>query len=111
MGFKRKILSPVGGDRHGVIIIEDFYKKFLGVSDIPNDIKWWFFVPEHSLSTATNGRIFYGENSDFIKVRNNLLKGYPHDVKLKKLAEITWLNLKILYNKLQRFTKGRDIDG
>jgi len=87
MGFKRKILSPVGGDRHGVIIIEDFYKKFLGVSDIPNDVKWWFFVPEHSLSTATNGKIFYGENIDFMKVRNNLLKGYPHDVKLKKLAK------------------------
>ena len=29
MGFKRKILSPVGGNRRGVIVIEDFYKKFL----------------------------------------------------------------------------------
>ncbi len=86
MGFKRKILSPVGGERRGVIVIEDFYKKFLGVSAIPNDINWWFFVPEHSLSTATNGKIFCGDG-DFIKIRNSLLKGYPNDVKLKKLAK------------------------
>ena len=87
MGFKRKILSPVGGNRRGVIIAQDFYKKFLGVSDIPNDINWWFFVPEHSLSTATNGKIFDDKDGAFMQVRNNLLKGYPKDVKLKKLAK------------------------
>ncbi len=87
MGFKRKILSPVGGNRRGVIIAQDFYKKFLGVSDIPNDINWWFFVPEHSLSTATNGKIFTDNNGAFMQVRKSLLKGYPQDVKLKKLAK------------------------
>ena len=86
-GFKRKILSPVGGNRRGVIVIEDFYKKFLGASNIPSDISWWFFVPSHSLSTATNGRIFYSGNEQFIHLRNELLKGYPKDVRLKKLAK------------------------
>ncbi len=85
--FKRKILSPVGGGRRGVIIVEEFYKKFLGTSTIPNDINWWFYVPEYSLSTATNGKIFDGTDGYFIKVRNALLKGYPKDVKLKKLAK------------------------
>ena len=86
-GFKRKILSPVGGNRRGVIITEDFYKKFLGASTIPSDINWWFYVPEHYLSTATNGKIFTSGNGDFIKVRNALQNGYPKDVKLKKLAK------------------------
>ncbi len=87
MGFKRKILSPVGGNRRGVIITQDFYKKFLGASSIPQDINWWFYVPEHALSTATNGKIFDAKDGDFIKVRNTLLGGYPTDVKLKKLAK------------------------
>ncbi len=87
MNFKRKILSPTGGERRGVIIVEDFYKKFLGASTIPQDINWWFYVPEHSLSTATNGKIFSGDNTPFLQVRNALLTGYPNDVKLKKLAK------------------------
>ncbi len=87
MGFKRKILSPVGGNRRGVIVIEDFYNKFLGASTIPNDINWWFYVPSNSLSTVTNGKIFGGDNQKFLQVRNELLKGYPKDVKLKKLAK------------------------
>ena len=87
LGFKRKILSPVGGNRRGVIVIEDFYNKFLGASTIPNDINWWFYVPSHSLSTVTNGKIFSGNNQEFLQVRNALLNGYPKDVKLKKLAK------------------------
>ena len=87
LGFKRKILNPVGGERHGVIITEDFYKKFLGASTIPDDINWWFYVPEHSLSTATNGKIFHENNGAFMQVRKALLGGYPNDVKLKKLSK------------------------
>ena len=44
-------------------------------------------MPEHSLSTATNGKIFSGDNTPFLQVRNALLNGYPNDVKLKKLAK------------------------
>ena len=28
-GFSRQPLSPVGGNRHGVLVIEDFYQKYL----------------------------------------------------------------------------------
>ncbi len=86
MGYKRQILSPVGGNRHGVIIIEDFYKKFLGASTIPQDNSWWFFVPSHSLASATNGKIFFDNKGVFSGVRESLLKGYPQDIRLKKLA-------------------------
>ncbi len=85
-GYKRQILSPVGGNRRGVIIIEEFYKHFLGVSSIPNDNDWWFFVPEHSLACACNGKVFVDKLGCFSSVRSELLKGYPNDVKLKKLA-------------------------
>ncbi len=86
MGFKRQIISPVGGNRHGVIVIEDFYKKFLGVSTIPQDKSWWFFVPSHALANASNGKVFMDNKGVFSGVREQLLKGYPEDVRLKKLA-------------------------
>lgn len=85
-GYKRPILSPVGGNRHGVLVIEEFYKKFLGVSQLPSDISWWFFVPSTSLAGATNGEVFIDNLGEFSKIREELKKGYPKDVLLKKLA-------------------------
>lgn len=86
MGFKIQPLSPVGGNRRGVIIVEEFYKKFLGNSSIPNDLSWWFYPPSHSLACASNGEIFYDSNGEFSKIRKILLLGYPEDVRRKKLS-------------------------
>lgn len=89
MGLKRSVLSAVGGDRHGVMVIDDFYKKFLGVSEIPQDLAWWFFVQPSMLLSACNGEIFADTLGEFSKVRNQLLKGYPEDVRKKKIATHT----------------------
>ena len=86
MGFKRQFLSPVGGNRRGVIITEEFYQRFLGIDKTPNDINWWFFVDSISLATATNGLIFNESKTDFTLFRDYLLKGYPEDVRKKKLS-------------------------
>lgn len=86
MGYKRPFLSPVGGNRHGVIVIEEFYQKFLGVTSIPEDNSWWFYVPSTSLATVTNGQVFVDNLGEFSKIRNQLLNGYPQDIRLKKLA-------------------------
>ena len=86
MGFKRQLINPVGGNRRGVIVIEDFYKKFLGASTIPTDNSWWFFPPAHALASASNGKVFIDNKGEFSSVRKTLLKGYPQDVRLKKLA-------------------------
>lgn len=86
MGYKRQLINPVGGNRRGVIVIEDFYKKFLGTPTIPQDNSWWFFVPSHSLANASNGKVFIDGKGAFSSVREVLLKGYPQDIRLKKIA-------------------------
>ncbi len=86
MGLKRSAMLPSGGNRHGVIVIEDFYSKFLGSPDMPNSLEQWLYLPTHSLASACNGQVFCDKLGEFSKIRNELLKGYPEDVRLKKLA-------------------------
>lgn len=86
MGVKRSVVSAVGGSRHGVIVIDDFYNKFLGVNDIPNDLNWWLYTPSKSILSACNGEVFEDELGVFTKVRNKLINGYPEDVRRKKIA-------------------------
>ena len=85
MGFKRQKMSPVGGNRHGVIRTGDFYKKLLGSENGPESFAEWFSLPEHYLATATNGEIFRDDSGAFSAVRRRIAF-YPADVFLKKLA-------------------------
>lgn len=91
MGLKRKVLSPVGGNRKGVIIIDDFYKKYLGAPNAPDSIKRWLYTPSYSLAAASNGKIFVDKLGVFSSVRNQIKQGYPEDIRLKKLAAHTLL--------------------
>ncbi len=86
MGLRRSILSPVGGNRHGVITIESFYKRFLGATNAPDTVERWLYTPSHSLLSASNGEVFKDDLGVFSAVRNELLKGYPEDIRRKKLA-------------------------
>ncbi len=85
-GFKRLALSPVGGSRHGVKCIEDFYASFLGTPSAPVSPEHWLSIPPHALAAACNGKVFRDDAGIFSAVRNTLLLGYPEDVRLKKMA-------------------------
>lgn len=85
-GLKRQPLSPVGGNRRGVMIIGDFYRKFLGKESAPEESEHWLSLPTFALAAACNGEVFCDESGEFSAVRNELLKGYPEDVRLKKIA-------------------------
>ncbi len=89
MGLKRKVLSPVGGNRHGVITIEDFYSKFLGTDNFPQSLKQWLYIPTNSLACACNGQVFFDELGKFSRIREELLKGYPESVRRKKISAHT----------------------
>ncbi len=85
MGFERAPLSPVGGNRHGVLRLGEFLQDKTGRADGVLTGQDWFFVPEQSLAEVTNGRIFHDGNGHFTTVREQL--GYlPEDVRRKKLA-------------------------
>lgn len=85
MGFKRSPLSPVGGNRHGVIRMEDFFLEKVGSRDGRLTVGQWFTVPEQGLLEATNGAVFFDNLGQFSAVRERL-SYFPEDIRLKKLA-------------------------
>lgn len=91
LGFQRSPLSPVGGNRHGVLIIEDFYHQFLGSETAPESFEQWLHLPPAALRVASGGEIWQDKLGVFSNIRRTLLSGYPEDVRLKKLAAHTVL--------------------
>ncbi len=85
MGYKRTPLSPVGGNRHGVMRTADFFENKAGTPDGSLSLRDWFFLPEQSLAEATNGKIFYDGLGEVSAIRARL-SYMPDDVRLKKLA-------------------------
>ncbi|MBQ7523215.1 MAG: DUF4037 domain-containing protein [Oscillospiraceae bacterium] len=85
-GVKRPMMSPVGGNRRGVLKIGEFYEKFLGAPTAPDTVERWLYTPSAMLRTASNGEVWRDELGAFSAVRNVLLQGYPEDIRRKKLA-------------------------
>ncbi len=85
MGFKRSAVSPVGGNRHGVIRTADFYRARTGLDGAPETARQWFSIPDYALAEATNGEVFYDGLGEFSAIRAVLLD-MPEDVRRKKLA-------------------------
>lgn len=85
LGLKRSPVSPVGGSRHGVIRMGDFFREKVGSSDGKLTLAQWFSVPEYGLLEATNGEVFLDNLGQFSAIRERL-SYLPEDVRLKKLA-------------------------
>ncbi len=86
MGLKRQTLSPTGGSRRGVIVVDEFYTRFLGQPTLPKDDISWLFIPSYALLNASNGKVFKDDLGVFSAVREEIKKGYPIDVRRKKIA-------------------------
>ncbi len=85
MGFRRQSLAP-SGKRHGILVREDFYRRFLGSEEPPVAPKDWLRIPSYALRAATNGEVFHDGDGCFSRVRGILQAGYPIDVRKKLLA-------------------------
>ena len=79
-------VTPQAEDRSGVISIQEFYRRFTGCPGAPKEPMQWLRIPDHLLATAVNGEVFRDELGAFTAVREELLRGYPLDVRRKKLA-------------------------
>lgn len=101
-GYTRSPLSPVGGNRHGVQIIEDFYEKFLGTPNVPETIGQWFSIPSATLRSVVSGQVWRDDLGVFSEIRKILQAGYPEDIRLKKLAAHT-----IMMNQAGQHNLGR----
>ena len=51
-GFKRSLVSPVGGARHGVIRTSDFLADKVGKPDGQLSLTDWLFIPDYALAEA-----------------------------------------------------------
>ena len=85
MGFKRQKCDAVGGNRHGVIRMSDFFIEKCGSPDGMLTKRDFFVVPEQSLAEATDGELFFDGLGEFSAIRRRL-SYFPEDVRVKKLA-------------------------
>lgn len=85
MGYTRERLSPVGGNRHGIIKTSEFYAGKCGSPTGELTAKEWLTTPEFYLAEATNGEVYFDNLGQFSKIRERL-KNMPDDIFLKKLA-------------------------
>lgn len=85
-GIAVKIRRTESRNRRGVLEINEFYHKFLGVGGVPKTLADWLIIPEHYLAVATNGSVFEDNLGVFTGIREELLEYYPEDVRLKKIA-------------------------
>ena len=85
MGLKRGLLSPVGGNRHGVIRTSDFVMAKTGTYDGDLSPIQWLLTDENALFELTCGKIFFDGLGELTKIREKLAY-LPSDIRLKKLA-------------------------
>ena len=74
------------GARVGVMTCGDFYNGLIGAPKGPATINEWLRAPEENFALAVNGEVFIDGAGEFTKTREYLLKYYPEDIRLKKIA-------------------------
>lgn len=86
MGFRALNISEWGNDRRGVLNMNDWYYKFLGMETYPSNLYDWRLIPETALAAATNGKVFVDNLGEFTKIRDKLSEYFPEDIRLNKIA-------------------------
>ena len=106
-GFSRERLSPVGGNRRGVLVMEDFYTRLLGAPTVPDSLDWWLSANPATLRTATSGEVWRDPLGAFTETRERLRQGYPEDVRLRKLGDrLLMVEQSGLYNAPRCLARG-----
>ena len=85
-GVSRNTMET-GKGRVGVCIIEDFYKRILGIEKTPETLQEWSVLDESALATATNGWVLKDEEGTFSYIRKQLLEYYPETLWRSKIAQ------------------------
>ena len=78
--------SKLGPVEYGVVTIEDFYRRHIGLPGAPVTWQQWLYTPEYAFAECTNGKVFMDNSGIFSKIRSDILYGLPEDVRLKKIA-------------------------
>ena len=78
--------SKLGPSEHGVVSIEDFFRRHIGIPGAPGCWQQWLYTPEYAFAEAVNGEIFMDELGTLSRIRSVILYEMPEDVRLKKIA-------------------------
>ena len=84
-GIPRQRLSPVGGNRHGVMRTADFFSGAVGSPDGKLSAQGWLHIPDYALAQAVNGEIFFDNYGEVTAIRE-YLENMPDDFRFKRLA-------------------------
>ncbi len=84
-GFSRAKLAPVGGNRHGVFRIDDFFLNKIGCIPEKMTVEDWLSVPDYALAEAVNGEMFR-DDAGLMEDPRRILRNMPEDVRRKRLA-------------------------
>lgn len=74
-----------GHKRHGIFILEDFVGDLLGTWPINDNDR--FSIPDYAFASMINGEIFVDPEGQISRIREELSKGHPLNVLLRKIAQ------------------------
>lgn len=86
MGMKR-LITPHGTGRTGVVRISDFLRKFTGCGRVPEGLEEWLSTDDSLLACAMNGEVYMDYSGEFEDIRRRIRVGQPEAARLKKLAQ------------------------
>lgn len=85
MGFRRQKLQPVGGHRHGVFRLDEYFREKIGCLPEEMTTEDWMRIPEYALAEAVNGEVFRDDAGLLTDYRDEL-RNMPEDARKKRLA-------------------------
>ena len=85
-GYAARRDGPLRGGRVGCLCIQQWFTRYTGLPEGPETLSQWRRVPEAFLATATNGQVFADPQGHFTAIRDQLLRFYPEDVRIKKIV-------------------------
>ncbi len=74
------------GIKNTVMPVGRFYASLIGSEKCPSTILEWRRAPEANLAMCINGRVFVDKLGNFSRIREDISKYYPEDLRLKKIA-------------------------
>ena len=84
-GFRRQKMNPVGGQRHGVFRIDEYFTEKIGCPAEELTAERWLRIPDYALAEAVNGKVFR-DDAGLLTDCRRILKEMPEDVRRKRLA-------------------------
>ena len=84
-GFRRQKMNPVGGQRHGVFRLDEYFTEKIGCPAEEIGMEQWLHLPEYALAEAVNGEVFRDPAGLLTDCRNKLLE-MPEDARRKRIA-------------------------